>query len=234
MISLNNVTKIYPPDRVIFKDINLSVNRGELVVLYGLAASGKSVLFRMILRYEKPTQGTISVFGRNLQTLQIKEIPFLRRRIGYISQSPKLMRPRTVLDNLSVILNAIGTQGKQADYQSKSMLEKVGLEKLSQAFTSDLSHSQVQKLVIARALIVEPSIILADEPLSVMEKSDAENTTQLLLDYNKKGSILIWATQHSNILPNVSKRIVDIKENSFFVTEPAIPVNEATTKENIS
>ena len=226
MISLNKVTKIYPPDRVIFKDINLTINRGELVILYGPAACGKSVLFRMILRFEKPTQGVLTVFGRNLQSLQIKEIPFLRRRIGYISQTPKLMRPRTVLDNLSVILNAIGTQGKQADLKSKSMLEKVGMDKLSNAFTSDLSHSQIQKLVIARALIVDPSIILADEPLSVMEKTDAEQIAQLLLEYHKKGSILLWATQHSNILPNVSKRIVEIKEGSINVTEPPIPVNE--------
>ncbi len=224
MIAFQNVTKVYPPDHVVLRDISMTLSRGEFVILTGPAGSGKSLIFQLILRQEKPTRGQVIVFGRNIAELRSKEIPFLRRRIGFISQELKLARPRTVMEHLTSILNAVGIFGEQTDVKAKALLKDVGLENLADSFTFDLSRSQQQKMAIARALVVQPAIILADEPLSYLGQEDAQRITNLLLETNRQGTIVIWATQNLETLSSINKRILVLKDGGLTIKEPPSPV----------
>lgn len=139
------------------------------------------------------------------------------------------MRTRSVIENLTGVLNATGIFGEQADVKAKMMLKEVGLENLEISFTSDLSRSQQQKLVIARALVVQPAIILADEPLSYLGQEDAERITKLLMETNQQGTIVIWTTQHSEVLPSKNKRVLVLKESGLSSQEPQVAANSQSS-----
>ena len=234
MVLFQNVTKIYPPDRIVFRDVSISINRGDFILLTGPAGSGKSVFFRLILCEEKPTRGKVVVFGRNTAELHSKEIPFLRRRIGFISQELKLMRPRTVHENLTAILHTTGIFGIQANQKAIDMLNAVGLENMESSYPSALSSSQQQKLMIARALVVQPTILLADEPLSYLGEEDVQSIIKLIVGTKKQGTTIIWASHDNNTKLQTNQRIAELKDGTIFVKEPTGTANLDSPKVDIA
>ncbi len=195
MIEFTNVTKIFPPENVVLRDVNLQIRRGDYILLTGPAGNGKSVLFQMILRYERVTRGELSVFGRNLDKLTPKDIPYLRRKIGWISQEPQFMQPRSVLENLTNVLNAAGTFGSLADKRVREVLNSLGLEMEASSYPSELSRGQLQKLAIGRALILEPAVLLADEPFVYLTPEEIEGISILFKDFNRHGLTILMAAR---------------------------------------
>ena len=138
------------------------------------------------------------------------------------------MRPRTVFENLTCVLHGTGVFGFAADQKAKAMLTLLGLENYAGRFTSDLSRSQEQKLLIARALIVQPAIVLADQPLAFLENEDVGKIQLLFTDILKQGTIIVWASQSAESFPNVPVITLELKEGNLSQKEAIIPVNPPT------
>jgi cell division transport system ATP-binding protein len=224
MIAFHNVTKIYPPDTVALSEINLLITKGEFVLLDGANSSGKTTLLHLINRYELPTKGEVIVFGRNLTELKWWEVPYLRRRIGVIFQEFKLLRTKTVYENLAFILRVLGIGDQECRRRVFEMLDKVSLSPRAEVYPANLSRGEQQRLRIARALIYEPSIILADEPTAHLDFQTTQDIIHLLVESNQKGTTLIWATHAPDPFPEIKKRMLTLDQGKLLIPKP-IPSN---------
>jgi cell division transport system ATP-binding protein len=220
MIAFHNVTKTYPPDTVALLEINLMITKGEFVLLDGANGSGKTTLLHLINRYELPTKGDVIVFGRNLNELKWWEVPYLRRRIGVVFQEFKLLRTKTVYENLAFVLHVLGIGDQECRRRVFEMLDKVSLSSRAEVYPENLSRGEQQRLRIARALIYEPSIILADEPTAHLDIQTAQDIVRLLVESNRKGATLIWATHAPDLFPELKKRMLTLDQGKLLIPKP--------------
>ncbi|MFB3896134.1 MAG: cell division ATP-binding protein FtsE [bacterium] len=224
MIAFHNVTKIFPPDTTALSEINLMITKGEFILLDGANGSGKTTLLHLINRYELPTKGEVVVFGRNLGELKWWEVPYLRRRIGVIFQEFKLLRTKTVYENLAFVLQVLGIGEQESRRRVFEMLDKVSLSSRAEVYPANLSRGEQQRLRIARALIYEPSIILADEPTAHLDTQTTQDIIRLLVESNQKGTTLIWATHAPDPFPEIKKRLLTLDQGKLLIPKP-IPSN---------
>ncbi len=224
MIELKHVTKVFPPETVVLREANLHIPRGDYVLIGGTVGSGTSVLFQLLLRYELATRGEVNVFGRDLAKLTHKEIPLLRRRIGWISQEPQFMQTRSVYENLSDILYASGTVGREADQRTREVLSQFGLEFAADSLPGELSRGQAQKLAIARSLLLHPAILLADDPFAYLTVDEVHSMVEMFKDLNVRRGLTILVATYT--LPSETlgvKRVVEI-QNGAIIEHPVADV----------
>jgi cell division transport system ATP-binding protein len=210
MIKFINVTKIYPPNVVALKNINLDIKAGDFVSIVGHSGAGKSTIAKLIIAEEKPTSGEIIVGGWNITHITPPEIPVLRRQIGMVFQDFKLLPQKTAFENVAFALEVCGASNKKIKKVVKQVLKIVGLENKMDRFPRQLSGGEQQRVVIARALVHRPKIILADEPTGNLDAITAQGIIDLLVKINKLGASVLLFTHNMDIVNSLKRRVITL------------------------
>lgn len=200
----------------ILKDINLEIPDGQFLSIIGQSGAGKSTFLKLIIGEIMPDSGQIWVNGVQVNALKHKVIPYLRRRIGMVFQDYKLLYNRTVYDNVALALKAVGEKEENIKIKVKTSLEKVGLDTKSHRFPQELSGGEQQRVSIARALVHDPIIIIADEPTGNLDPINTYEIINLLLEINKQGTTVVLATHDQEIVDKIKKRVITIIDGQIF------------------
>jgi cell division transport system ATP-binding protein len=208
MINLHGVTKVYPPEQVALKGIDLKVEAGEFVFIAGASGAGKSTLLKLLFGAERPSKGQVIVAGRSLASVHGNDIALLRREIGFIFQDYKLLPRRTVLDNVAFGLEVQGVGSAERRALALRLLASMGLETRAESLPLSLSGGEQQRVAIARALIHRPRLILADEPTGNLDPDMARIVFDLLLEANAAGVTIVVATHDLARIEELNLRTV--------------------------
>ena len=219
MIRLSKISKKFGTGTFGLSAIDLSIEKGEFVFLVGPTGSGKTTIFRLIIREILPTEGVIIVDNWDVVKLPHGKIPNLRKKIGVVFQDLKLLKDRTVFENVMLPLEVSGVNSQDAQGRAMEVLEKVGIKEQKDKFPLQLSGGEVQRVAIARALTLEPQILLADEPTGNLDYETANDIVKLLSDINEKGTTVVMATHNQEIVGNLSKRIVKLDKGRLIGDE---------------
>jgi len=215
IIELTNCT-IWQQDHLVLSNVNLNVGKGEFIYLVGRVGSGKSSLIKTLNAQIPLRNGAGLVAGYNLSKLKKKEIPYLRRKIGIVFQDFQLLIDRTVNENLEFVLKATGWKNKkETDARIGEVLEKVGLGLKGYKMPHQLSGGEQQRVVIGRALLNDPDIILADEPTGNLDPETSEGIIRLLQDISKTGRAVVVATHNYTLLKKFTARTIKCEDGKL-------------------
>ena len=212
MIKLDHVTKSYPNGVGAINGISLHIKRGEFVFVVGDSGSGKSTLIKLLLKELEPTEGTIRVNGRNLARIRRYNIPKYRRKIGCVFQDFRLLKDRSVYENVAFAQRVISTPTKQIKKDVPAMLSLVGLAEKYKSYPGQLSGGEQQRVALARALVNSPDILLADEPTGNLDPKISREIMKLLEDINARGTTVLVVTHDQNIVDTLKKRVIRMQK----------------------
>ena len=212
IVQFEKVKKVYKRDFLALEDINLEIPYGEFVSLVGHSGAGKSTLLKLIYAEESPTEGDVYFDGKSLNKISRRKLSQHRRKIGTIFQDFKLLPQKTIFENVAYALEVCGVSSAEILEDVPQILDIVGLGNKMEEFPHQLSGGEQQKVVLARALIHKPSIILADEPTGNLDPEGSLDLIELLLMINKLGTTVILATHDKDIVDKANKRVVFIEE----------------------
>lgn len=201
----------YPTGTVALKDINLKIEDGEFVFIVGSSGSGKTTMIELLLREMAPTKGRITIAGYDYNKIKKRQIPKVRRKIGVVFQNFKLLKDRTVYENVAFAQRVIETPSRYIRRQVPAMLTLVGLADKYKSYPRELSGGEQQRVAIARALVNKPDIILADEPTGNLDPKNSWEIMNLLEDINAKGTTVVVVTHNKEIVDVMKKRVVTLK-----------------------
>ncbi len=211
MLVFQNVSKKYG-DKVILEDIDLHIKAGEFVYLTGPSGAGKSTLLSLILREQVPDLGTILVDSVDISKIKNSQVYKLRRKVGFVFQDYRLLPTKNSFENISIALEIIGKKRKQIKKRVEELLKLVGLEDRIYNFPWQLSGGEKQRLAIARAMALEPKIIIADEPTGNLDASNSWEILNLLNRLNQElGTTTLLATHDLNLVKNLKKRTLHLE-----------------------
>ena len=207
---------LHQDERLIFNNINLSVSTGDFIYLVGETGSGKSSLVKSLYAEIKVSTGNISVAGYDLNKIEKKEIPSLRRNLGIVFQDFQLLSDRSLNDNLEFVLKATGWNKKEEiSKRIEEVLESVHLEEFNNKMPHELSGGEKQRAAIARSLLNNPKVILADEPTGSLDPKKSEKIIELLKEINEKGTTILIATHDYEIIKKFNSRIIKCSEKKL-------------------
>lgn len=215
MIRLQNVTKKYNTGNSALADVSFTLNKGDFVFLVGPSGSGKTTLFRLLIRQTKPTTGTIHIGDWDIVNLAQKKVPYLRKQIGVVFQDLKLLRDRTIFENILFPLEVGNVNPKEAKKRVEEILEQVGIAEHKDKFPIQLSGGELQRAAIARALAFNPEILLADEPTGNLDNATSWEIVRLLQDINKSGTTILMATHNTDIVNSLLKRVLVLEKGKL-------------------
>ena len=209
MIEFVNVVKKYDHNVTAIDNVNMKIDKGEFVFLVGPSGSGKSTFLRLLIKEDEPTSGKILVDGKDITKLKKKEIPYLRRKIGFVFQDFRLLYDRTVEENIIFALRVIEASEREIKTQLKSVLQMVGLTGKEHYYPNQLSGGEQQRVALARALATKPPILIADEPTGNLDPKTAEEIFKTLQEINARGTTILVVTHARDIVNTIFK-------NSFY------------------
>ncbi len=211
MIEFTNVTKKFGKDTTALDDVSFSVGQGSFVYLVGPTGSGKTTIFRLIIRDLLPDSGEIKIGEWNIPKLTGNKIPLLRRKVGTIFQDLKLLMDRTVIENVILPLQFAGVSEKDAIKQAEEILMQVGLTDKKDKFPLQLSGGERQRVAIARALIFNPDVLLADEPTGNLDSDTSFQIIDILESINKRGTTIFMTTHNKEIIDKAKQRVIKLE-----------------------
>ncbi len=210
MITLEKISKIYPPNVQGLRDINLKIDHGEFVSIVGQSGAGKTTLAKLLIAEERPTRGRIDIGGWDITRIPGRDVPFLRRQIGVVFQDFKLLPKKTVYENVAFALEVASMSGRRIRDIVPQVLKIVGLEEKARRFPHQLSGGEQQRVVIARALVHRPKVLLADEPTGNLDTLNAREIIDLLLKINSFGTTIVLVTHNREVVNALRRRVITL------------------------
>lgn len=219
MVVLDHVTMQYPTGIKALDNVTFRINKGEFVFVVGSSGSGKTTLIKLLLKELNPTSGEISVDGKPYNKLKRKEIPMLRRKIGVVFQNFRLLKDRTVFENVAFAQQVIEKPMKEIRREVPATLTMVGLADKYRQFPRELSGGEQQRVALARAIVNQPDIILADEPTGNLDPKNSLEIMRLLEEINRRGTTVVVVTHNKEIVNLMQKRVITLKKGKVISDE---------------
>jgi cell division transport system ATP-binding protein len=210
VIEAQRISKIYSRGVYALRELTLRIDKGEFVFLTGPSGAGKSTLLRLLLRQDVPTNGQLIVGGRDLAQLTSRQVQAYRRSLGFVFQDFKLLPSKTVLENVSFVPRVLGMAPTQQQRRTFQVLKWVGLQHRMNAFPEELSGGEQQRIAIARALVNDPVIILADEPTGNLDPDLSLEIMNLFREINARGTTVLVATHDRELIRRVGRRTLTL------------------------
>ncbi len=211
MIQAFHVYKQYDRESMALSDITLHVGKGEFCFLTGPSGAGKTTFLKLVFREELPSQGQILVGGRNITAIPDGQIPELRRSVGVVFQDFKLLKRKTILENVAFVPRILGVPAREQKRRAFAALRSVGLHHKMHSYPLQLSGGEQQRVSIARALINEPMLLLADEPTGNLDPEMAQEIMRLFLEVNARGTTVLVATHDREMIQRMGKRVITLE-----------------------
>ncbi|MCX8745568.1 cell division ATP-binding protein FtsE [Snodgrassella sp. B3882] len=216
MIRFEQVSKTYPGGFTALKNLSFSISKGEMIFIAGHSGAGKSTILKLISGITKPTQGKVWLNKHDLGQLNDNQLGFLRQHIGIVFQDHKLLFDRNVLQNVMLPLRIIGYEYKQAERRARIAIEKVGLAGREQADPITLSGGEQQRLCIARAVVHQPSLLIADEPSANLDRAYALDIMELFKTFHEAGTTVMVAAHDESLMADYGHRIIRLQEGRLY------------------
>ena len=210
MITLEDVSKRYPNGTYALRDIDLQVDSGDFAFIVGSSGAGKSTLNRLLIREDLPSTGRVMVDGQDVARLKRSRVPLLRRKVGIVFQDFKLLQTKTVYENVAFALIVTGHDGRAVREETERALALVGLTPRRRHFPRELSGGEQQRTAIARALVMRPKVLVADEPTGNLDPVTTWEIIKLLVRVNELGTTLLVATHNAEIVNALRRRVVHL------------------------
>jgi cell division transport system ATP-binding protein len=210
MITLEDVSKRYPNGTYALRDIDLQIDAGDFLFIVGASGAGKSTLNRLLIREELPSTGRVIVDGQDVARMPRGRVPHLRRKVGIVFQDFKLLQTKTVFENVAFALVVTGHDGRTVREETERALALVGLGQRRHHFPRELSGGEQQRTAIARALVMRPKILVADEPTGNLDPVTTWEIIKLLIRVNEMGTTLLIATHNAEIVNALRRRVVHL------------------------
>ena len=212
MIEIKNLTKTYEKSSRALKNVNITIEDGEFVFVTGRSGSGKSTLMKILLKEVEPTSGRVIVNDMDLGKMPRSYVPKYRRRLGVVFQDFRLLKDKTVYENVAFAQRVIGISSRRIRESVPQMLKMVGLSSKYKSFPRQLSGGEQQRVAIARALINKPEVLLADEPTGNLDPQNAMEIMRLLDEINRQGTTVIVVTHSRDLVNTMQKRVITIEK----------------------
>jgi cell division transport system ATP-binding protein len=215
MLVLKNVSRYFGQRQAALLDISFKIDKGEFVFLTGASGAGKSTLLRLLYLEDKPSSGAITLGPFDLSTLSKKRIPILRRHVGVVFQDFRLIPERTAAENVALALEVVGRGGKEIHRKTDEALKMVGIWQKRNNYPHQLSGGEAQRVAVARAMVNEPLMLLADEPTGNLDEQNSRDLLELLRELNLSGATIIVATHQVALAREFGKRILHLESGTL-------------------
>lgn len=215
MIHLAGVTKIYDSGCVALSDVTVDISKGDFVFVVGPSGAGKSTFIKLLFREELPTKGKLIVNGRNVGELDPKEVPYLRRSLGIVFQDYRLLPNKTVYENVAFAMQVIEASHREIKKRVIHVLDLVGLRHKAGSLPGELSGGEQQRIAIARAIVNNPAIVIADEPTGNLDPETSWDIMKIFTRINKGGTTIVMATHDKTVVDAMKKRVIAIESGTI-------------------
>lgn len=215
MIEFKDVSKIYNNNVKALSNVSVNIKAGDFVFLVGPSGAGKSTFIKMLLKEVEPTTGEIVVADKELSKVSRKQVPYYRRKIGMVFQDFRLIPNLNVYENVAFAMRVVGASQRDIRRRVPMVLSLVGLSHKYKMFPNELSGGEQQRVSLARAIVNNPSVLIADEPTGNLDPETAKEIMELLEDINRAGTTILMATHAKEIVDNMQKRVIAIEKGTI-------------------
>lgn len=212
MIKLVNISKEYRTGVTALYDINMEIKKGEFVFLVGSSGAGKSTLIKLLLKEEGITRGKMYLDGMDITRVPNRRIPYIRRKVGVVFQDFRLLPNKTVYENVAFAMEIIGARPREIRRRVPLILSMVDLSRKASSFPDQLSGGEQQRVSIARSIVNNPPVLIADEPTGNLDPDTAEEIMKVLVDINNRGTTIVMATHARDIVNKMKKRVIALED----------------------